>query len=131
MALAVARLDRHASAHVAALPSNLKVLFVASGPGAATWLAEAFAADGAHQIAVEEAIGATAGMARLRDEAFDGVFHLASAVSGECEADFELGLASNLDSTRALLDALRHRAEQGATPTTRCPRRRPATARTS
>jgi nucleoside-diphosphate-sugar epimerase len=39
------------------------------------------------------------------DEAFDGVFHLASAVSGECEADFELGLRSNLDSTRALLDA--------------------------
>ena len=40
-------------------------------------------------------------------EAFDGLFHLASAVSGECEADFELGLRSNLDSTRALLDALR------------------------
>ncbi len=53
----------------------------------------------------------------LRDEAFDGVFHLASAVSGECEADFELGLRSNLDSTRALLDALRARAEGGATPT--------------
>ena len=46
----------------------------------------------------------------LRDEAVDGVFHLASAVSGECEADFDLGLHSNLDSTRALLDALRHRA---------------------
>ena len=43
----------------------------------------------------------------LRHEAFDGVFHLASAVSGECEADFDLGLRSNLDSTRALLDALR------------------------
>jgi nucleoside-diphosphate-sugar epimerase len=43
----------------------------------------------------------------LRSESFDGVFHLASAVSGECEADFELGLRSNLDSTRALLDALR------------------------
>jgi D-erythronate 2-dehydrogenase len=28
----------------------------------------------------------------LRDEAFDGIFHLASAVSGECEADFDLGL---------------------------------------
>jgi nucleoside-diphosphate-sugar epimerase len=40
-------------------------------------------------------------------EGFDGVFHLASAVSAECEADFELGLASNLDTTRALLDALR------------------------
>jgi len=50
----------------------------------------------------------------LREEAFDGVFHLASAVSGECEADFELGLRSNLDSTRALLDALRHRSERGA-----------------
>ena len=50
--------------------------------------------------------------AALRDEAFDGVFHLASAVSGECEADFELGLRSNLDSTRALLDALRSRAER-------------------
>src|SRR5437867_6611424 len=37
----------------------------------------------------------------LRDEAFDGIFHLASAVSGECELDFELGLRSNLDSTRA------------------------------
>jgi len=53
----------------------------------------------------------------LRDESFDGVFHLASAVSGECEADFELGLRSNLDSTRALLDALRFRTEQGGTPT--------------
>ena len=45
--------------------------------------------------------------AALRDEPFDGVFHLASAVSGECELDFELGMRSNLDSTRALLDALR------------------------
>jgi nucleoside-diphosphate-sugar epimerase len=53
----------------------------------------------------------------LRDEAFDGVYHLASAVSGECEADFELGLRSNLDSTRALLDALRSRTEAGAAPT--------------
>lgn len=43
----------------------------------------------------------------FRADRFDGVFHLASAVSGECEADFELGLRSNLDSTRALLDALR------------------------
>jgi D-erythronate 2-dehydrogenase len=40
-------------------------------------------------------------------ERFDGVYHLASAVSGECELDFDLGMRSNLDSTRALLDALR------------------------
>jgi D-erythronate 2-dehydrogenase len=53
----------------------------------------------------------------LREEAFDGVFHLASAVSGECEADFDLGMTSNLDSTRALLEALRHRVLQGAAPT--------------
>ncbi|MBC7729306.1 MAG: NAD-dependent epimerase/dehydratase family protein [Microbacteriaceae bacterium] len=52
----------------------------------------------------------------LRDDAVDGVFHLASAVSGECEADFDLGLRSNLDSTRALLDALRHRVNSGALP---------------
>jgi nucleoside-diphosphate-sugar epimerase len=38
---------------------------------------------------------------------YDAVFHLASAVSAECEADIDLGLRSNLDSTRALLDALR------------------------
>jgi nucleoside-diphosphate-sugar epimerase len=52
----------------------------------------------------------------LRGETVDGVFHLASAVSGECEADFDLGLRSNLDSTRALLDALRSRVNAGATP---------------
>jgi nucleoside-diphosphate-sugar epimerase len=53
----------------------------------------------------------------LAHEAVDGVFHLASAVSGECEADFDLGLRSNLDSTRALLDALRSRTQNGAAPT--------------
>ncbi|WP_085317108.1 D-erythronate dehydrogenase [Derxia lacustris] len=37
----------------------------------------------------------------------DAVFHLASAVSAECEADFELGLHANLDATRQLLDGLR------------------------
>lgn len=47
-------------------------------------------------------------------DGFDGVFHLASAVSGECEADFDLGLRSNLDSTRALLDALRAGVSRGA-----------------
>ena len=45
--------------------------------------------------------------AELFASGFDGVFHLASAVSGECELDFDLGLRSNLDSTRVLLDGLR------------------------
>jgi nucleoside-diphosphate-sugar epimerase len=52
----------------------------------------------------------------LGREGFDGVFHLASAVSGECEADFDLGLRSNLDSTRTLLDALRAASARGAAP---------------
>jgi D-erythronate 2-dehydrogenase len=43
----------------------------------------------------------------LAQEEFDLVVHLAAAVSGECEANLELGLRANLDTTRALLDALR------------------------
>ncbi len=45
--------------------------------------------------------------ADLLKSGFDGVFHLASAVSGECELDFDLGMRSNVDSTRLLLDSLR------------------------
>jgi nucleoside-diphosphate-sugar epimerase len=43
----------------------------------------------------------------LMAERWDAVFHLASAVSGECEANFNLGLHANLDTTRHLLDACR------------------------
>jgi nucleoside-diphosphate-sugar epimerase len=35
------------------------------------------------------------------------IFHLAAAVSGECEADFDLGLRANLKATEALLAACR------------------------
>jgi nucleoside-diphosphate-sugar epimerase len=35
------------------------------------------------------------------------VFHLAAAVSGECEANFDLGMSSNLDTTCDLLEACR------------------------
>ena len=38
---------------------------------------------------------------------FDLVFHLAGAVSAECEADFDLGMRSNLHSIQALLESLR------------------------
>jgi len=61
-----------------------------------------------HCAALREGRGPGAG------DPIDAVFHLASAVSGECELDFELGLRSNIDSTRALLDALRARTEAGA-----------------
>jgi nucleoside-diphosphate-sugar epimerase len=46
----------------------------------------------------------------LMSEPFDAVFHLAAAVSAECEADFDLGLRANLDITRRLLDACRAQA---------------------
>ena len=35
------------------------------------------------------------------------IFHLAAAVSGECEADFDLGLRANLQATEALLACCR------------------------
>jgi nucleoside-diphosphate-sugar epimerase len=71
-------------------------------------------ADLAGHALVETRVGALASQCdMLGRENFDGVFHLASAVSGECEADFDLGLRSNLDTTRALLDALRAATGRG------------------
>jgi CheY-like chemotaxis protein len=72
MAVAFAAAERHAGV-TAALPAKLKLLFVAASKGAASWLANAFAVDGSAQIVVEEAIGEAAGLARLRDEAFDAI----------------------------------------------------------
>lgn len=46
-------------------------------------------------------------------EPVDVVIHLASAVSAECEADFDLGMSANLDTTRALLDAARAQTAAG------------------
>lgn len=50
----------------------------------------------------------------------DSVFHLAAAVSAECEADFDLGMRSNYDATRSLLEACRTetaaRTSQGKPP---------------
>ena len=63
---------------------------------------------------VQSRVGDLTGqLGTLMSEPFDVVFHLASAVSGECEADFDLGLRSNLDTTRALLDACRAQAVAG------------------
>lgn len=52
----------------------------------------------------------------LMAQRWDAVFHLASAVSGECEADFDLGLHANLDTTRRLLDACRAQTLAGHPP---------------
>lgn len=51
-------------------------------------------------------------------EPVDVLFHLAAAVSAECEADFGLGMRANVDTTRALLEAARAQAAAGG-PTAR------------
>ncbi len=38
----------------------------------------------------------------------DVVFHLAAVVSGQAEADFDLGMSANFDATRLLLERARH-----------------------
>ncbi len=44
---------------------------------------------------------------KLPAQGISVVFHLAAAVSGECEADFDLGMRSNFEATRALIEACR------------------------
>ena len=68
-------------------------------------------------LAADERVTAIQGdLAQLLDPAGNGpdalagaevIFHLAAAVSGECEADFDLGIRSNLRSTEALLASCR------------------------
>ncbi|WP_018546498.1 D-erythronate dehydrogenase [Streptomyces sp. LaPpAH-108] len=55
----------------------------------------------------------TARLGELFAEPVDVVIHLASAVSAECEADFDLGMAANVDTTRALLEAARAQSAAG------------------
>ncbi|MEU1799587.1 D-erythronate dehydrogenase [Streptomyces sp. NPDC019937] len=43
----------------------------------------------------------------------DVLIHLASAVSAECEADFDLGMSANVDTTRAVLEAARAQSAAG------------------
>jgi DNA-binding response OmpR family regulator len=66
------------------MPTRIKALYVTTLHRTGGWLAEAFAADSATQVALEEAIGVTAGLARLRDEAFDAVLvsHEADVLDG-------------------------------------------------
>lgn len=51
-------------------------------------------------------------MASLVDASTAGVFHLAAVVSGQAEADFDLGMAINLDASRLLLDLCRRRGHK-------------------
>ncbi|MFE7841030.1 D-erythronate dehydrogenase [Streptomyces sp. NPDC057474] len=52
-------------------------------------------------------------LAEVFAEPVDVVIHLAAAVSAECEADFDLGMTANLDTTRALLEGARAQSAAG------------------
>ena len=55
------------------LPERMRVLYVSSEQRTGEWLAEAFAADSASEVMLEEAISGPAALARLQDEIFDVV----------------------------------------------------------
>lgn len=55
------------------LPARMRILYVATPSRIGGWLAESFAADSAVDVLLEQAMGAAAGMARLREDAFDAV----------------------------------------------------------
>jgi hypothetical protein len=75
----------------------MKVLYVTTLQRTGGWLAEAFAADSASDIQLEEAIGVTAGLAQLRDQVFDAV--LVSHEPGCLDAlDFVEGLPAAMMS---------------------------------
>jgi DNA-binding NarL/FixJ family response regulator len=62
----------------------MNVLFITTPRRAGSWLAEAFASDSACQVTLEEAQGAAAGLARLREAAFDAL--LISHEPGQLDA---------------------------------------------
>ena len=66
------------------LPPQMRVLYITTRQRTGGWLAEAFAADSASEVILEEAVGTAAGLARLRDEVFDAV--LVSHEPGELDA---------------------------------------------
>lgn len=66
------------------LPPRMRTLYITTRGRTGGWLAEAFAADSASKILLEEVVGTAAGLARLRDEAFDAV--LVSHEPGELDA---------------------------------------------
>jgi len=66
------------------MPARMKVLYVTTLHRTGGWLAEAFSADSAAQVLLEEAFGVTAGLSRLRDEVFGAVLvsHEANVLDG-------------------------------------------------
>lgn len=68
----------------ARLPFELRVLYITTFRRSGGWLADALGADRASRVTLEEAVGASEGVRRLRDELFDAV--LISHSQGELDA---------------------------------------------
>jgi DNA-binding response OmpR family regulator len=64
---------RAAVLHASTLPPHVKILYITTLHRTGGWLAKAFAADNASEVRLEESVGVTAGLTRLRDEVFDAV----------------------------------------------------------
>ncbi len=62
----------------------MRVVFITNRQRTGGWLADALAAENARRVVLEEVVGATAGLARLRDEVVDAV--LVSHEPGELDA---------------------------------------------
>lgn len=58
-------------------------------------------------------LGDAATRAQVFAQPLDAVYHFAAVVSGEAERDFDLGMAVNLDATRALLESCRAQTHAG------------------
>lgn len=65
--------SQHSAARWGCLPARMRLLFVSGPNRRGGWLASALAADSISQVTVEDAFGTSAGLARLRDTAFDAV----------------------------------------------------------
>jgi DNA-binding NarL/FixJ family response regulator len=66
------------------LPQRIRILYITTRERTGAWLAEALSTDSSVHVDLEEALGTTAGLARLRDEIFDAV--LVSHLPGELDA---------------------------------------------
>jgi CheY-like chemotaxis protein len=69
----------------------MRVLYITTARRAGAWLAESFASDSASRVQLDEVVGMTAGLERLRDEVFDCVL-----VSHEPDALDALALIEGL-----------------------------------
>jgi DNA-binding response OmpR family regulator len=73
-----------ASVRCAAMPARMRALYVTTPLRTGGWLAEALATDSASEVQLDEAVGVTVGLARLRDDVFDMV--LVAHEPGELDA---------------------------------------------